>query len=110
MNETKLLIIFVDERDKWGEAPLYMAIVERLADYDVAGATALHGLAGYGANRAIRLRRPLGVAGDERPVAIMSVDTGEKLREVMPVLQPMVGDNVMVLTDVEVLTPAVPVM
>lgn len=105
MTETKLLIIFVDEMDRWGEQPLYQAIVNRLVDSEVAGATALPGLVGYGAHAALTRTRPMGTS-DDRPVAIFSVDTEDKFREVMPAIRPMVREGMIFMTDAELLGPA----
>ena len=40
----KLLLVFVNEADMWHNRPLYQAIVERLHQLDIAGATAQIGV------------------------------------------------------------------
>ena len=45
----KLLRVFIGEADKWHGAPLYDAIVQKLRMMDVAGATVIRGILGYGA-------------------------------------------------------------
>lgn len=91
-----MLMIFVDEADRWKNVPLYEALVDKLARMDVAGATALAGLAGFGGSQR---KRSL----DERPVAVLAVDTEEKLAEVVPHLRPMAQDALMMTMDVDVL-------
>jgi PII-like signaling protein len=100
-SRAKMLLILVDETDRWDDLPLYEAIIRRLVKHDIAGATALPGIMGYGIHGKIHRRGLFGVS-DDRPVAILSVDTEDKLREVIPAIQPMVREGVMFLTDVEV--------
>ena len=65
----KLLQIFVDENDLWERVPLYEAIVRRLRQRDIAGATVQVRIMGFGRNS--RLHRP-GLFGipDDRPVTL----------------------------------------
>jgi PII-like signaling protein len=46
----KLLVIFVDETDRWDGLPLYEAIVRRLRQRHIAGATVHIGVMGYGSH------------------------------------------------------------
>ncbi len=101
MSPTKMLIIMVDETDMWEDVPLYEAIIRRLVRHDIAGATALAGIMGYGIHGKIHRRGLFGVS-DDRPVAVLSVDTEDKLRAALPDIRPMVREGVMFLTDVEV--------
>ncbi|MFN7924764.1 MAG: DUF190 domain-containing protein [Bryobacteraceae bacterium] len=93
-SSNKMLIIFMDERDVWAGMPLYEEVLQRLKDHEVAGATVLPGLSGYGD------QLPL-YRGPSRPVAVLSVDSEAKFREVMPDLEPILGERFMVLTDAE---------
>ena len=43
-----LVRIYIGESDKWDGKPLYEAIVERLRERHVAGATVLRGIEGFG--------------------------------------------------------------
>jgi PII-like signaling protein len=98
----KLLMIFVDETDVWEELPLHEAIVRVLERHEIAGATVLTGIMGYGVHRRIHRKRLLG-ASDDRPVTIFVVDNEAKLRNVLPVIQPMVREGLLALVDAEVL-------
>lgn len=98
----KMLRVFVGEDDRWDGRPLYEAIVERLLEMDLAGATVYRGIAGFGANQRIHAARRLGFSHDA-PVMIAVVDRDEKIRAVIPVLDEMVGEGLVVLSDVEVL-------
>ena len=48
-----LLLICIDETDTWGDSriPLYEAIVEKLFERGIDGATVHTGIMGYGASR-----------------------------------------------------------
>ncbi len=98
----KMLQIYVDETDNWETTPLYEAIVRRLRQLDVAGATAHAAMMGFGSHRKVHHKRLFGVS-DDRPVVITVVDTEEKLRAVIPELQRMVYEGMMVLLDAELI-------
>lgn len=99
MTLAKMLIIMVDEADTWQGLPLYEALIRRLVKHEVAGATALSGVMGFGIHGEIHHR---GINGGDAPIAVLSVDTEDKLRSVLPEIRPMVREGVMFLTDVEV--------
>mgnify|MGYP001111685975 CR=1 FL=1 len=47
---TKCLKIYIGENDIWHGKPLFMALLEKLLDAGLAGATVTRGIAGFGAN------------------------------------------------------------
>jgi PII-like signaling protein len=98
----KLLRIFIDEADYWEGDLLYEAIVKKMHMMDIAGATVFRGLMGYGAQQRMHhigwLGRPT-----ELPIVVSIVDTEEKIRKVLPVLDEMVDEGLIVLSDVEVI-------
>lgn len=100
----KLLLIYVDETDTWGDEmqPLYDAIVRRLLQLGVAGATVQRGLMGFGANLRVHRPRLLGIS-DERPVVISVIDHEARLRSVMPELRSMIREGLVFLVDGEIL-------
>lgn len=100
--KAKMMRIYIGENDKWNGKALYDAIVEGLRAHDIAGATVYRGILGYGANRRIHKDAKLGLSHD-RPILISIVDTEEKLRGFMPVLDDMVQQGVVVLSDVDVI-------
>ena len=98
----KLLVIFIDETDTWNNTPLYEAIVRRLRQLDVAGATVHIGAMGYGSHGKVHQKRLFGVS-DDRPVTISVVENAEKLQRILPEIQPMVREGLIILSDVEVM-------
>lgn len=99
--KAKLMRIFVGENDKWRGKPLYRALVESMRANDIAGVTVYQGILGYGANRRIHKDSALHLSHD-RPVMLSVVDTEEKLQAYFPVLDGMVQQGLVVLSDVSV--------
>lgn len=100
--KAKLMRIYIGENDKWNGKPLYEAIVGGLRAHDIAGVTVYRGILGYGANRRIHKDAKLSLSHD-RPILLSIVDTEEKLRGFMPVLDQMVHQGLVVLSDVDVI-------
>ena len=73
-----LLRVFVGESDKLGHMPLYEAIVKQARDADLAGATVLKGVLGFGASAHIRTQKILDLSSD-LPMVIEIVDEEEKI-------------------------------
>jgi len=73
-----LLRVFVGESDKLGHLPLYEAIVRKARDADLAGATVLKGVLGFGASARIRTQKILDLSSD-LPMVIEIVDEADKI-------------------------------
>jgi len=100
--KAKLMRIYIGENDKWHDKPLYQALVEGLRANEIAGVTVYHGILGYGANRRIHQERALNLSHD-RPVVLSIVETEEKLRAFIPVLEDMIKQGLVVLSDVDII-------
>ncbi|HLF85036.1 MAG TPA: DUF190 domain-containing protein [Blastocatellia bacterium] len=98
----KMLRVYVGEDDRWEGAPLYEAIVRKLRSMDIAGASVLQGLMGYGANQRVHKSGFLGMSRD-LPMLITSVDTSAKIEAAVAALDEMVEEGLIVLSDVEVI-------
>ena len=106
MNEpVKMLLIYVDETDVWETGPLYDAIVRRLRQLGMAGATVQNGIMGFGSHGKMHQKRLFGIS-DDKPVLITVVDSERRLREILPEIRGMVTEGLMVLLDAEVIPPA----
>ena len=101
----KMLMIYVDETDLWGTVTLFEAIVRRIRQLGLAGATVHHGIMGFGSHGKVHRKRLFGVS-DDRPVVIIVVDTEQKVREVLPEIRAMVKEGLVVLLDAEVVEAA----
>ncbi|WP_298628100.1 DUF190 domain-containing protein [uncultured Thermus sp.] len=100
--EAKLLRIFVGESDRHGGKPLYEAIVLEAKRQGLAGATVFKGFMGFGAHSRIHTAKVLQLSED-LPVMIEIVDTEEKIRAFLPVLDGMVREGLVTLEKVEVI-------
>ena len=96
----KMLLIFIDETDQWGQVALYEAIVRRLRQLDVAGATVHAGLMGFGSHLQVHRKRLFGIS-DDRPVTISVVDHEAKIRSILPEIRSMVREGLVILLDAE---------
>jgi uncharacterized protein len=98
----KLLLVFVNESDMWHEAPLYQALVSRLQQLNLAGATAHVGVLGFGQHLRLHRKGLFGIA-DDRPVTITAVDDAPKIRSVLPEVREMVREGLILLLDAELI-------
>jgi PII-like signaling protein len=58
----KMLLIYLDETDLWHAQPLYEAIVRRLRQVGLAGATVTHGIMGFGSHKKVHHKRLFGIS------------------------------------------------
>jgi PII-like signaling protein len=100
--KAKLMRIYIGENDRWHNKPLYEALVESLRANDIAGVTVYQGILGYGANRRIHQQKALNLSHDH-PIMLSIVETEEKLRAFVPVLDDMVKQGLVVLSDVDII-------
>jgi uncharacterized protein len=101
--EGKLLRVFIGESDLHGGKPLYQALVERVRAEGLAGATVLRGIEGFGASSHLHTSRILRLSED-LPIVVEIVDTTENIDRILPVVDEMVGDGMVTVERVEVLT------
>jgi PII-like signaling protein len=93
--------IYLGESDTWHGRPLYEAIVHRLRERGIAGATVLRGIEGYGAAARIHTTRILRLSED-LPVLVEVVDREDRLRAVLPEIDAMIGGGLITVERVEV--------
>ena len=95
--------VFIGENDTWHHKPLYSEIVHRAHAAGLAGASVFRGIEGFGASSLIHTSRLLSLSED-LPVAIVIVDTEERVRAFLPQLDELVGEGLVILDDCEVIT------
>lgn len=100
--KAKMMRIYIGESDRWQDQPLHEALVRAMRANDLAGATVYRGILGYGAHRRVHRQKPLQLSHDAS-IMISLVDTEEKLREFLPVVDRMVEEGLVVLTDVDII-------
>ncbi|MFF5213092.1 DUF190 domain-containing protein [Streptosporangium sp. NPDC000396] len=95
------LTVFVDDTDTWHHRPMFTEIVHRAHAAGLAGASVFHGVEGFGATQVVHTTRLLSMA-DDLPVAVVIVDTEEKIRAFLPQLDDLLIEGLAVLDEVEV--------
>ena len=100
--EQLLVRIFIGESDKVDGKPLYQALVEKLRQEQISGATVLRGILGYGARSVIHTANLLQLSHD-LPVIVEVVDTKENIDRVMPHIESIIGDGMITMEKVRVL-------
>lgn len=98
----KLLRVFIGESDTWHGKPLYEAIVERVRSEGLAGATVVRGIEGFGKASRLHTTRILRLSSD-LPVVVEIVDTDERIDQILPILDEMVGEGLVTLEKVHVI-------
>jgi CBS domain-containing protein len=89
--------IYLNERDQVASQPLYLAVLEQLRREGATGATALRGIAGFGAGSRLRTS---GVADfNPAPIVIEWVDRVERVARVLPALDALLPDALITIED-----------
>ncbi|MGW1025454.1 DUF190 domain-containing protein [Streptomyces sp. NPDC002577] len=97
------LTVFVGESDQHHHRPLYTEIVHRAHRAGLAGASVFKGIEGFGASSLVHTQRLLSLSED-LPVAVVIVDTEERVRAFLPELDELVAEGLVMLDDCEVVT------
>src|SRR6267378_1435861 len=97
-----LLRIFIGEDDKADGKPLYEAIVLRARETHLAGATVLRGPLGYGRSSRLHTAKILRLSQD-LPVVVEIVDTEEKIKAFLPILEELTASCLITLEKVTVI-------
>jgi PII-like signaling protein len=69
---------------------------------DIAGATVYKAIAGYGPHRRYHKKKTL-AKGTDLSMQIVVIDKEENINKVLPVLDDMVGEGIVVLSEVNVI-------
>lgn len=100
--EASLLRIFIGESDKLDGKPLSDAIVAEARRRGMAGATAMRGFLGFGANSRIHTSKVLRLSED-LPVVVEIVDAEDKIEAFLPELDTMIGEGLVTVEKVRVI-------
>ncbi|MFQ5708861.1 MAG: DUF190 domain-containing protein [bacterium] len=101
--EGKLLRIFIGEADRFDGKPLYQVIVNKAREQELAGATVIRGMMGFGAHSRMHTAKLLRLSED-LPIVIEIVDSEEKIREFVKRINGMIEEGLMTLEKAEIIT------
>ena len=93
-----LVRIFLGESDQYHHTPLSRALLERLRREGYAGATVMHGIAGFGASSVIHTASLVELSTD-LPVLIEVVDDEAHVERLLPILDEMVTGGALVTVE-----------
>jgi hypothetical protein len=99
LDGTQFLVrIFLGESDRYHHVSLYRALLERLRAEGFAGATVIHGVAGFGASSVIHTTSLVELSTD-LPVLIEVVDDEAHVDKLLPILDQMVTGGALVTVE-----------
>ncbi len=97
-----LLRIFIGESDKYKGKPLYEQIVLKARELNLAGATVLRGIMGFGADSRMHSAKILDLSVD-LPVVIEIADVEENIDKLLPFIDETVIEGLVTLEDIKVI-------
>jgi len=98
----QLLRIFIGESDRCEGHPLYESILNEARKLNMAGATVLKGVMGFGASSRIHTTKVLRLSED-LPMVIEIIDKKERINLLMPYLDKHVKVGLITLEEVRVI-------
>lgn len=96
------LSVYIGESDQRQGRPLFEVIVEEARRQGLAGATALRGVCGFGANSRMHTARILRLSAD-LPVVVEIVDTAERIEAFLPFVKDLLKEGLVVRESVQVM-------
>src|ERR1041385_2015678 len=97
-----LLRIYIGEQDQYKGKTLYEAIVLKARELNLAEATVLRGIMGFGADSRMHTAKILRLSED-LPILIEIVDTEENINKLMSFLDETVTEGLITLEKVKVI-------
>ena len=95
------LTVFIGESDHHQHHSLSSEIVHRAQRAGLAGCSVFRGVGGFGASRTLHTSHLLSLS-DDLPIAIVVVDSAERIEAFLPQLDELVTEGLVILDDVEV--------
>ena len=93
-----LVRIFLGESDRFHHTPVSRALLERLRREGFAGATVIHGVAGFAASSVIHTASLVELSTD-LPVLIEVVDDEAHVEKLLPILDEMITGGALVTVE-----------
>ena len=103
----KKVSIYIGEDQAYQGHALYLSILDFLLQNGVSGATAIRGIAGFGAHHRLHTTRILRLT-ENLPVKLEFIESPTKVEEILPKLHEMVGTGLIEVQDTIVVKSFVP--
>ncbi len=97
-----ILRIYISEDEKYDHQPLCEVIVKKSQELNLAGATVLRGILGFGADSRIHSAKFLRLNQD-LPVVVEIVDKKENIDKIIPFLNETVRSGLVTLEEIKIL-------
>lgn len=101
-DKCQMMKIYISEDSKYKGHNLYNAVVFKLKEFGIAGVTVTRGMEGYGQGKAIHTTRILELSSS-LPVIIEAIDSSDQIQKAIPVVEQMVNEGLIMVTDVNVI-------
>lgn len=98
----KRMKIYISEQDKWEGEHLYKALLNKFRELEIAGATVIAGIEGYGLGSRVKQFNVWDMKED-LPIVIEVVDREEAIEQLIPVVEKMVVDGLITVEAVRIL-------
>ncbi len=95
------LRIYVGEDDHPDGTPLYNAIVLKLREAGIAGATVVRGIEGFGASSRVHTASILRLSQD-LPIIVEAIDKPDRIAAILPAIEAMVSGGLITTEEIEV--------
>jgi PII-like signaling protein len=96
--------IYLSDGAKHHGVPVYTAILDFLFHSGIAGATAVKGIAGFGAAHRLHSANILDIS-DQLPVKIEFIESREKVNEILPQLEMRAGSGLIEIQETTIIVP-----
>lgn len=96
-----LVRIYISEKEHLNGKPLYEAIVLKVREMGLAGATVIRGIMGFGANRRMHTAKLLELS-ENLPIVVEIVDVEENIEKLLPFLDEVIKDGFVTMEKVHV--------
>ena len=98
-----VMTIYIGENDRWNGLRLHEALIDAFRSNDISGVTVSRGILGYGVKKEVHKERTFRLSSD-LPIILSAIDSWEKLQQLMPLLDQMLEQALVVFSDAEIVT------
>ena len=102
IGKKKILRLYIDSLDKFEHKPLWEVVLKKAKENNLAGATVFKGIAGMGPHSEIHTFSLLSMS-EELPIIVEIIDNEEKILEFVKILDEIIEEGLVTLTDTEVI-------